>query len=603
MTENHEQQVLAYVQSKGWRYQRSGEWMRVESCPLCGSKSRWPFVLNLETGAGTCHHCNWTGGIFVLRKALGDVLEPAGSRGSGDKVTPIAPETLWRDAHAALVADEETLAAYMASRCLERETVERFRIGLRAEPGKPPVIVVPYFRKGRLQYVKCKIREPDGGKKIWREPKGTKALLFNLDGIADHDTVIVTEGEEDCMVLTQLGLPNVVSVPDGANVSKAAQTTWLDALEPFREIIIAFDADEVGQRAAKTMAEMLGPTRCPIVEWPHVDGCKDPTDFARAGRHEDILAAIQNARIQPHPKIQHIGDEGALEELRRDHENPHPHGLPTGWRSLDEYLGGIRPSEITIVTGHTNSGKSAFVNNLTVQLASQGTAVVAASLELDRRDYRWRLMQRITGKFPFLRKEGYSLTMTVEEREHGFSVLRELPIYFVNHFGGMNVAEFTEIMRYAARRYHASVFVLDHLHFLCQGAGDRERFVLSEAIHRLKLVVTELRVSLILVVHPSRHARDKESPDGTDLHGSASLEQVTDNLVTVARKRDVETGLTGMATIAVKKLRRGFSGRLGSFDLDFDRPSDSFVERYAEPDRIESFDDRTLASGAGHLDD
>jgi len=120
------------------------------------------------------------------------------------------------------------------------------------------------------------------------------------------------------------------------------------------------------------------------------------------------------------------------------------------------------------------------------------------------------------------------------------------------------------------------VFVLDHLHFMTQAAGDKERFALSNAIHELKTATIELNVALLLVAHPSRHARDKESPDGTDLHGSASLEQVTDNLVTVARKRDAENDNYGSAIVAVKKLRRGRSGRLGSFEMSFDRAAESF---------------------------
>jgi twinkle protein len=578
VTTDQRSEILAYCSSKGWQVHDEGDWIRLGRCPIpsCGSTSRRPFAFRSDTGAATCHRCGWSGGLFLLKQALGDLIAPAAGT-SRPRVTALPSPKAWQDAHAALLADATLLAAYHARRGLSRETIERFKVGIRDMGDGRVATVMPYFGAGgRYLYSKLKVRMPDGSKRVWREPKGTESALFNAHALAGNEQVIVCEGEEDCAVLVQLGLTNVVSVPDGANIRQDG-SPWLDALEAFAEIVIAFDRDEAGRAGADKLARVLGPSRCRVVTWPETDGdLKDPTDFLVAGRGQDLLDAIAASHIPDNPLVQHVADESGIADLIADHENPSPHGLSTCWPCVDRHLGGVRAGELTIVTGHTNSGKSAFVTNLATQIAAGGTPVVSASFELTAVDYRWRVLQQIVRKYPHARNDGSGVAMTTAERDSGIEVMRELPLYLVNHFGGMSVATFVDLMRYASRRYGARVFVLDHLHFMVQTAGDKERFALSHAIHELKTAVIELNVALMLVAHPSRHARDKESPDGTDLHGSAALEQVTDNLVTVARKRDAEGDHYGTAVIAVKKLRRGRSGRLGSFEMSFDRPAESF---------------------------
>ena len=601
MIDDPKHEILAYCSAKGWQVHDEGDWIRLGRCPIptCGSTARRPFAFRADTGAATCHRCGWSGGLFLLKQALGDLISPAAGT-SRPRVIALPSPKVWQDAHAALLGDDRLLAAYRARRGLTLDTIKRFRIGIRDVGEGRIATVVPYFGAGgRFLYAKLKVRMPDGSKRVWREPKGTDSALYNGQELAGNEAVVVCEGEEDCAVLTQLGIENVVSVPDGANIRQDGGSTWLDALEAFAEITIAFDRDDAGRTGAEKLARVLGPSRCRIVEWPETDAeLKDPTDFLVAGRGGELLTAINDSHVPDNPLVQHVADDAGIADLIADHENPNPHGISTCWPCVDRYLGGVRSGELTIVTGHTNSGKSAFVTNLATQVAAGGTPVVSASFEMTAVDYRWRVLQQIVRKYPHARADGSGLAMTTSERDLGIEVMRELPLYIVNHFGGMSVATFIDLMRYASRRYGARVFVLDHLHFMTQAAGDKERFALSNAIHELKTATIELTVALMLVAHPSRHARDKESPDGTDLHGSASLEQVTDNLVTVARKRDAENDNYGTAVVAVKKLRRGRSGRLGSFEMSFDRAAESFRDPDAKDYHYEA-----RASGSNQEDD
>ena len=168
-----------------------------------------------------------------------------------------------------------------------------------------------------------------------------------------------------------------------------------------------------------------------------------------------------------------------------------------------------------------------------------------------------------------------------------------MPLWVIQHFGQMGVGQFEEAVRFAVRRLGVKVAVLDHIHFMLVGAGDEERHVLTDAMYRLKNLAKELGISVVVVAHPSRAARGKASPDLTDLHGSASLEQIADNVVTLQRLMDAETASRGRAVFAVKKLRCGRSGRLGSCELEFERAAESFVDSVAI--EVEADDDQGFA--------
>ena len=67
--------------------------------------------------------------------------------------------------------------------------------------------------------------------------------------------------------------------------------------------------------------------------------------------------------------------------------------------------------------------------------------------------------------------------------------------------------------------------------------------------------------------------------------GSAALEQVSDNVISMSRAAD-ESALYGSAQVTLGKLRSGRCGRLGSCELGFHRPGERFfeLEKHREED-------------------
>lgn len=589
------------IRDAGLSFRRMGTWRRIVPCPLCRSASREPMGINTETGGYICHKCGQTGHISQLLEELGlnigDRIEESAIPEKKKKPPKMPLIEDITAATAKLFDNQAWVDSFNSNRGISDRSLRDFRVGVVERKGEV-FQQIPYSRKGKQTYNKIKRSYTDeNGKRqktIIREPRGAESHLFSIDNCIGKKKIVVVEGEEDAIVLAQSGVRNVVSLPDGAHASYKTRKPWLDDLEKFEEIVICLDADTAGRKGADALAEVLGRTRCRIVEYPLIytaDGktqLKDACEFAAAGHLAELARAISLAPEEDHPLVSHVASEEAIDELREDHEGAAPHGFTTGWECFDSLIGGVRAGELTVLTGHTGSGKSAFGTCLLVQLAALGVPVMGASFENSPLDFRWRILQRIVGKYPHIRPDGSGLAMSKSEREQGLQILKELPLHVVNQFGSMDTAEFIKICEYGKRRLGVKFILLDHLHFMTQGALDRERFVLAESIHALKQAATSLEMAIWVVCHPSRNARDKKNPEATDLHGSAALEQVADNVVAVQRIEPEGPNQRMMANIHLLKLRRGRSGRLGSCPMFFDPSSEALIDPSSELVRIGS---------------
>jgi hypothetical protein len=161
-----------------------------------------------------------------------------------------------------------------------------------AAPG--PAIVFRYLDgQGKLLYEKYRAIET---KRFWRRPAGSPSALYGLSSLdsGDPERVVVVEGELDAHALGAAGIAPVVSVPDGCGSKLTPEL--LAPLAPFREVIIAADADPAGDAFAQKLARALGEERCLRLRFILQGGGKDANDALRAGwSAADFAAAIATA--------------------------------------------------------------------------------------------------------------------------------------------------------------------------------------------------------------------------------------------------------------------------------------------------------------------
>lgn len=269
---------------------------------------------------------------------------------------------------------------YLHSRGLSDDTLDLFKIG---ENGNR--IAFPFYEAGELVLIKYRhIAE----KSFISEPGG-KGVFLGMDICSPDMPLIITEGEIDAMSVFEAGVPNVVSLPNGAGSVKTATGNCQLWLEQFNRVLIWTDADEAGAAARDELIAALGRNRCMIV--PSPKGCKDANEALIKYGKQGIIQAIERAAKPPIKglkKVSEISDE-----------SPHSDVICSlGIHKIDrEMLGGFRCGELIVWTGKTASGKSTAIAQVIAQALDRGLTVAAYSGELSDIGFRTWLDLQLAG--------------------------------------------------------------------------------------------------------------------------------------------------------------------------------------------------------------
>lgn len=145
---------------------------------------------------------------------------------------------------------------------------------------------------------------PEGGKRMWWEPKGTRMSdlpLWNGDMIPesrfDGEPILIVEGEKDANNGVRLGFL-CVSLPGGAS-----QRDFGDALKPLagRDVVLIPDQDKPGLALMQAIADALvavGVKSIRLLELPPSD--HDLSDFLKGTTY----AELRGARVAMHDMIE-----------------------------------------------------------------------------------------------------------------------------------------------------------------------------------------------------------------------------------------------------------------------------------------------------------
>lgn len=192
-------------------------------------------------------------------------------------------------------AGQALVEKFVARRKLDPEVGKRFLVGMpKAFHGGAVGFVYTDPRTGRV----CRLKVRGLEEKAFRVvPKGDSATgeralapLFLAHLLEPKlPLAIVTEGEVDALSLLGLGLPNVISLPDGAS---SVKTTDLSPLYVYSTWVLSFDDDKAGREAAGYMRERARRygADCVWVRWPKsLDDVTGEVLF-----HKDANDAVMN---------------------------------------------------------------------------------------------------------------------------------------------------------------------------------------------------------------------------------------------------------------------------------------------------------------------
>lgn len=520
-----------------------------QPCPNCGSSDA---LLINDDGSTKCFSC----GAFT----------PSSECTAPPKEAKLSKEFL------------KGVARAIPERKLKQETCKKYKYNTTTYKGKE--VQVATYRDLDGNPVFQKIRFVDD--KEFMTIGKFKPLLYGMHLFkGNNKKLIITEGEIDCLSVSQVinGYP-VVSVPNGANNAKAAIKENLEWLERFEEIVICFDMDEVGQKAAKECAAILSLGKVKIMSLP----LKDPNEMLKAGRIEELYKATWNA-MEYRP-------DGIVsgEELWAEIDKPVQYGLSYPFPKLTELTYGIRTSELIVFGAGTGMGKTEFFKEIEAHLLlehKQNIGII--HLEEQTKDTVLGLMSKHSSiKFHLPTAE-----YTEEQKRKAFDeTIGTNKVFIYDSFGTTDLETIKNTIRYMVKGKDCKYVFLDHITALGDGLedGNNVNQYMRKVVSELANITRELDFTLFTISHLRKSDGKKPHEEGgrvhlDDLYGAAALkqwasyvfglernQQATDEEVrhttTLRCLKDRYTGLAAGQTVKIKYNKD--TGRLIEVDSEDD---------------------------------
>lgn len=542
-------EILKLLQEKGVQVKdKPGE--AVADCPFCQDTKKHLYV-NKEKDVFFCQKCNETGNIWKLRKFYGVVIERLFTQ---DKPKVLIPKIKAEEYHSKL--DDKAFQFLQMERGFTKETIKHFNLGL-----KDDYISIPYYKNGEL--VNFKYRHIL--KKEFLREAGGESSLFNQDNIDRAKDLIIVEGEFDCVASYQMGFTNVVSVSVGAG---SFNPDWVDFLDSIAgKIYIAYDNDKKGSEGAEKLCQRIGYKNCYRVLLP----LKDFNECMLSGiTKEDISKCLSESKPYAPKSFYHATTLfSEVDDLFLNKE--HCGGIKLdGWASFNGFMGGIRESEVTVITGETASGKTTFGINIFHQLAKQGKSVLIISSEVPAPKILVKMVNMESRKpFNDLTKDEYSSSVVK---------LSMRGIFFVKVHGKMDTKNIREYIIYARRKYDVKYILLDHLHFFVEAGSESFVSDIEKFMREMVSISFETGVSIFLIAHPGKLNNSKGLVCMNDLKGSSSIKQDSHNIIMVWRDEDAEK--KGRNEVVIQFLKvRDEAGKTGAKRYTYNHKELSYEEK------------------------
>jgi twinkle protein len=414
----------------------------------------------------------------------------------------------------------------------------------------------------------CKVKTKDKDFRYEGETDGTffGQHLFPTTG----KRVVITEGELDaasCYSAME-GWP-MASLPSGAASARKAIQRNLEWLQGYQEIVLFFDNDAAGRKAAEEAAGVLPPGKVSIARI--CEPYKDASDALQANDPEAIRRAIWDAT--PY-RPDGIVEGRSLLELVTTPNSPHDYEYP--FKGLQEKLHGIHKGELISITAGSGIGKSSFCRELATHLLNNGERVGYLALEESNRRTALGLMSAAVGKSLHIGEHDRATLVEAYEAS-----LANWNLYLFDGFGSYDPDIIYNRIEYLATGLDTKIVFLDHLSILLSGLDGDERRIIDQTMTKLRSLVERTGITLFLVSHLRRTSGDQNHEEGArvtlgQLRGSAAIAQLSDSVIALERNQQAANG--GSSTV-VRVLKNRFSGEVGvACHLDYDLSTCKFIE-------------------------
>lgn len=258
--------------------------------------------------------------------------------------------------------------------------------------------------------------------------------------------------------------------------------------------------------------------------------------------------------------------------------------FPTGYTKIDDFIGGYRKGQVTVIGAPPSTGKSSFAINSCLNLAINGTSTAFFSLEMSKE----QVYQFIIAYLAQVHKDSLStdngpiqediLVKAIDASKR----LKTLPFFF-NYTHTINVSKIRQQVRAMIETQGTEVFFIDFLQIIKHEMltkNDSAPTMIGHTTRAFKEIAKEFNVAMVPLAQINRGAqtgKDIQRPRMKDLKGSGSIEEDADSIILMHRPKAIDQTCKDEWTEFIVVKNRG-TGKTGITKMTFDPEYSDFLE-------------------------
>lgn len=413
--------------------------------------------------------------------------------------------------------------------------------------------------------------------------------LQDLQLRSDSSEIIITNREVDCLILRSLSFQNVIAVPNGGalpepspdqdNDRLAFISSAADYFQKCTRVVIALDDTPDGNFLRNEIARRIGQGKCWVAKLSKMT----MQEVYKYMGGDDVCADINEAKPLPICGLYEVQD--FERELMDYYHDGMASGVGTGWLNVDK-LYTVVPGQLTVVTGIPNSGKSEWVDALTLNIAlKQGWRFVVFSPENGKIIHTTKLIE----KYEEMSADPRSTERMPTEAFYRGSMWVRQHYSFIESTNMLPTLDWIlERAADAVLRRGVKGLVIDPWNRISkkmEGYRSETDYV-AEALTKILQFIKSYDVHCWLIVHPRQQEKDKKTgkippPSLYDMAGSAHFVNMCDNGLVIHRSDSIDD----TTEIYVNKIRFKHVGSRGQTKLSYNKSTG----RYRPLDEVATY--------------
>lgn len=566
VSELEEKVSLINLIAKDYKIKKEGKTLRVNPCPVCGSKDHFTIDENKNyyssfngccTGGSVYKYLQEVKGMDEdqaykeLKSLAGDTTEykknitQSTPHKEIEKVIPLKNYTNTIVELYNKQTDQDK--AYFINRGLTHEIIEKYKLCI-GDIGKGRRAIIPIWKDGQVTFYNSRSLTEQKPKYMKAPGNATFLNIDYLKTATKGEIIIICESEFDSLSLEAIGIK---SIAIGGTQYVDIMLKEIEGIKNKGLIFLtAFDNDAAGIEATNKMNFNILEVAAEHKDMNEWLICNRGDFKANISQQVQIVRDMASEAIRNEIK-EYKGMTNASSYIKAFiggiNESVNTPAIPTGFKNMDRVLDDGLYEGLYIIGAISSLGKTSWLLQVCDQIAQQGQDILYFSLEMSRAELMAKSISRLTfinannkhqakttrGIMSGKRWEGYNST----ERELIADSIQKYSTYADNLYisEGLGTIGVKEIEAAVERHINITgnkpVVVIDYLQIIASydiRATDKQN--VDNAVFQLKRISREYKIPVVAISSLNR-ASYKEEISMSAFKESGAVEYSSDVLL------------------------------------------------------------------------